>query len=440
MGQIKNKLKRIFWKLPISGNTKEKLRVIYAEKKFQKEELDQEEIFCIDNAEEMNLYAKYVLDAPTRTSQFYKDYQEHEILKNNSIIIAYYLTQYSPDEHNDRWWGKGTTEWNNVSKAVPQFVGHRQPLLPGELGFYDLRLKEVMQRQIEIAKNYGVNVFSFYYYWFADERILEKPLNMFLNDKSLDMQYMFCWANENWTRRFSGTDAGVLIGMDNTVENYKNFIHEVLPYFEDERYFRILGKPVLQIYRPTLIPEVQSVIKYWKEEVYKRYGCDLYIIATQTKDASKDWISQGFDAENEWMPASVQIQAKEITNKFKPIRKDFQGEIYDYKDLVEKKKYIVSENRKRKVYPAVMPSWDNSARRNNKGLIWANSTPKLYKDWLIDTLNEVNERNDLDAPIVFINAWNEWGEGAYLEPDKEYGYAYLESTWEAQKYINEKYN
>lgn len=438
MGQMKNKLKKIFWKLPISGTLKEKLRVIYAEKKFQKEDLDKEDFLCINDGEELKSYAKYVLDMPTKLSKYYKEYREHETLKDTSILVAYYLTQYSPDEHNDLWWGKGTTEWNNVSKAIPQFVGHRQPLLPGELGFYDLRLKEVMQRQIEIAKNYGVNVFSFYYYWFADERILEKPLNMFLNDKTLDMKFMFCWANENWTRRFSGTDAGVLIGMDNTVDNYKNFIHEIMPYLEDERYFRISGKPVLQIYRPTLIPEVQKVIDYWREEVQKNYGCDLYIIATQTKDISKDWICKGFDAENEWMPVSVQIQAKEITNKYKPIRKDFQGEIYDYKDLVEKKKYVVSENRKRKVYPAVMPSWDNTARRNNKGLIWMNSTPQLYKDWLVNTLKEVNERKDLDVPLVFINAWNEWGEGAYLEPDKEYGYAYLESTWEAKKEVCNK--
>ncbi len=436
MGNIKNTMKKIFWKLPLPGTLKENLRVVYAEKKFQKEEKEAGDICCIKNTEQLEEYAKYVLCFPNNVSLYHKEYEKHINIDNDSILVAYYLTQYSPDPHNDLWWGKGTTEWNNVSKAVPQFVGHRQPLLPGELGFYDLRLKEVMRRQIEIAKNYGINAFSFYYYWFADERILEKPLKMFLEDKSLDMSYMFCWANENWTRRFSGTDAGILIGMDNTVDNYKKFIHEVIPYFDDPRYLRILGKPVLQIYRPTLIPEVQKVINYWRKEVKDYLGNDIYVIATQTKDTSIDWISQGFDAENEWMPASIQTKAKEITNQYTPIRKDFKGEVYDYEDLVTKRKYIISENRKRKVYPAVMPSWDNSARRNNKGLIWMKSNPNLYRKWLKDILKEVNERKDLDVPMVFINAWNEWGEGAYLEPDRDYGYAYLEATWEAKNTFN----
>ena len=243
---------------------------------------------------------------------------------------------------------------------------------------------------------------------------------------------MFCWANENWTKRFSGTDAGVLIGMKNTVENYMEFIHEVMPYFADERYFKINNKFVLQIYRPNLIPEVEHVISYWREEVKKQYDKDLYLIACQ--EAEINWIKKGFDAENEWMQGSIKRQCKDITKEVVPIRKDFDGEVMDYKDMVLNKKYFIPSNRKRKVYPAIMPFWDNSARRNNRGIIWQNSTPGLYKQWLKELIKEVVLRvktAEIDAPIIFVNAWNEWGEGTYLEPDRDFGYAYLQATWEA---------
>lgn len=427
-------VKKIFWKLPIPGSMKEKMRQVYADRKFKLEK-DDETLCCVDDPEMIKKYVQYVLSLPTKKVEDKCEYEEHKKCRKEPYLIAYYLTQYSPDAHNDIWWGKGTTEWNNVAKAVPQFENHRQPLLPGEFGFYDLRIKEVMQRQIEVAKNYGLNAFSFYYYWFAGERILEKPLTMFLEDKSLDMPFMLCWANENWTKRFSGTDADILIGMDNTVENYKMFIHEVMPYFKDNRYFKIKGKPVLQVYRPSLIPDVENVILYWKSEVKKECGMDLYLIACQTKDISINWEKKGFDAENEWMCESVRLQARDITKQVNLIRKDFSGEIYDYRDLVISKKYEIKDNKRRKVYPAVMPSWDNSARRNNKGTVWLGSTPALYKEWLSVKLDEVMNRKDLDAPLLFINAWNEWGEGAYLEPDRDYGFAYLQATWEAKEDI-----
>lgn len=425
-------LKKMFWKLPIPGRIKENLRMRYAEKKIKNEALEDGSIECVENEEVVREYAEYVLSNPTYKNKFYRAYEPHKVCEKKAILIAYYLTQYAPDNHNDKWWGRGTTEWNNVSKAVPQFVGHRQPRLPGELGFYDLRIRAVMERQIEIAKNYGIEAFSFYYYWFAGERILEKTLNMFLNDKDLDMPFIFCWANENWTRRFSGTDADVLIGMENTVENYKAFIHEVMPYFSDERYLKINGKFILQIYRPNLIPEIEDVISYWRAEVKKHYNTDLYLIACQEADVN--WMKNGFDAENEWMQGSIKYQCKDITKQVIPVRKDFSGEVIDYRDMVLNKKYIIASNRKRKVYPAIMPFWDNSPRRNHRGIIWQNSTPRLYKQWLIELIKEVNlrsEKKELDSPLIFVNAWNEWGEGAYLEPDRDFGYAYLQATWEA---------
>jgi len=428
------KLKKLFWKIPISPSLKGKMHSIYAQKKFAQEEKECGEIHCVEDAGLRGRYCEYILNQPTRKNTMHRDYEVHESCNNSATLIAYYLTQYSPDVHNDEWWGKGTTEWNNVAKAVPQFEGHRQPRLPGELGFYDLRIRDVMARQIEMAQNYGVDVFSFYYYWFAGERILEKPLNMFLNDRTLNMPFMFCWANENWTKRFSGTNDGILIGMENTEENYKDFIHEVIPFFFDPRYFRVDGKIALQIYRPELIPNVANVLQYWREETRKALGTDLYLFACQPTSMI-DCCSMGFDAENEWMQGSVRKLSKDITDQIHSISKDFCGQVLDYEDMVLNKKYRIKANRGRKVYPAVMPTWDNSARRNNKGTIWQNSSPDLYKSWLVDIIGEVNSRKELDEPIVFINAWNEWGEGTYLEPDRDFGFAYLQATWEAKNEV-----
>lgn len=426
---IKLLAKKVFWKIPMSGKVR-----IFFQSKYEKFKLDNEtdntDFTCNADSDLLYQYTKYVLSIPTQKKNYYSDYQVHQNSHSACTLIAYFLTQFAPDKHNDKWWGKGTTEWNNVSKAVSQFVGHEQPKLPGEFGFYDLRIKDVMRRQIEVAKNYGIDVFSFYYYWFNDERILEEPLNMFLNDKTLDIKFMFCWANENWTRRFSGTSDDVLIGMDHTESNYKKFIDEVIPYFRDNRYYKIDSRFVLQIYRPDLIPSVSTVIEHWRKRVREELGAELYLIACQTGNI--DWIKSGFDAENEWMQGSIKHQCKDITSRINTLRKDFGGMIYDYEDMVINRKYIIKRNRGRNVFPAVMPRWDNSARRNNKGTIWYGSTPDLYKKWLKDIIAENIER-DLDDNIVFINAWNEWGEGAYLEPDRLSGFAYLEATWEAKK-------
>ena len=187
----------------------------------------------------------------------------------------------------------------------------------------------------------------------------------------------------------------------------------------------------MQIYRPELIPNVEEIIAYWRKETIVACGKDLYLFACQSKSGF-DWCAKGFDAENEWMQGSIRMQAKEITGHIKKINKSFAGEIFDYEDMVLNKKYVIKRNLGRKVYPAIMPSWDNTARRNNRGTIWHNSRPDLYKQWLKDLIQSVNSRKELDMPIIFVNAWNEWGEGAYLEPDREYGFAYLQATWEAK--------
>jgi len=430
---LKDKLKKLFWKLPLSSKTKNVLSASRYERILAREAAADAsyDIKVNKDGALVREYAEYVLSGCGRRSNYYRKYIDHEPGGRNVTLVAYYLTQYHPNRYNDEWWGKGTTEWNNVDQAVPQFTGHYQPRCPGELGYYDLRVDAVMKRQVELAKNYGIGAFCFYYYWFNGKRLLEYPLNKFLANPELDMPFFYCWANENWTKRFSGTNMDVLMAIEPTVESYQNFIESVLSDLADSRYYRIAGKPVISIYRPSMVPDTEKVLEYWRHRVREELGCNLYVIAIQERDASTDWVARGYDAESEFQPKQVEHSCKNITRDVHPIRMDFSGNVYDYEDLVQNRRYLSKANQAKKVYPTVMPMWDNTARRNHRGTIFYGSTPELYRRWLLDTIKRVENRNDLDEKLVFINAWNEWGEGAYLEPDRFFGYAYLEATWMA---------
>lgn len=431
-GQINEKLKGLFWKLPLSAEFKENLRVRRYERILEREAAgDAGSLRVVADDNLLRSYAEYVLESYDARADGYVGYQRHDEAKSDVLLVAYYLTQFHPNAQNDAWWGRGTTEWNNVCKAVPQFTGHYQPRKPGELGYYDLRLKCNMQRQIELANNYGVGAFCFYYYWFdGGQRLLEGPLNMFLDDSSLDIPFFYCWANENWTKRFSGTSNDVLMGIAQSFENYIAFMRDVASDFNDERYVRIDGRPVLSVYRPSLIQDPERVISEWRRICKEECGSEPYLIAVQERDTGIDWSAVGFDAESEFQPKQVQHSCHNITKQVCTVREDFGGTVYDYADLVENRRYA-TWSRDKKVYPAVMPMWDNTARRNHRGTIFHGSTPELYGRWLTDAIDEVCGRQDLDRKMVFLNAWNEWGEGAYLEPDSLWGYAYLDATHRA---------
>lgn len=430
MGSLNNNLKKLFWKLPISEKSKRNLGKKWFEHKIKQEEKsDAKGAFSINTNSDILLdYTKFALEQYGKRFPEYCSFENHSSAKSDISVSAYYLTQFHPNPQNDEWWGKGTTEWNNVNQAIPQFTGHYQPRKPGELGYYDLRLKENMLRQIELAKNYGITEFCFYYYWFDGERLLERPLNMFLENSDMDIEFSYCWANENWTKRFSGTDTGALMKISDTVESYSEFIEAVLPDMKDKRYHRIGGKPVLSVYRPSRIPECEQVIEHWQKRAKEVLNTELYLIAVQEGGVSENWIEKGFDGETEFQPRSIEKKCKYITDDVHPIRKDFSGKVYDYADLVKNKRYMPDELKK--CYPAIMPMWDNTARRNHRGTIFHGSTPELYKEWLTDIVDLVRNNDKLDEKRFYINAWNEWGEGAYMEPDYAYGYAYLQATYE----------
>lgn len=346
-------------------------------------------------------------------------------------LIAFYLPQFHPIPENDRWWGKGFTEWTNVTKAKPLFEGHYQPHLPSDLGFYDLRLPEVREMQAELARNYGIYGFCYYYYWFAGKRLLNRPLDDVLASKKPDFPFCICWANENWTRRWDGQEDEVLIAQDFSDEQNRSFAESVIPILQDERYIRINGKPLLIVYRADIFPNPKNTTEQWREIFRKNGVGEVYLAVALTcfsglLSGLTDPAQLGFDAGVQFAPH--EISAPE-TQPEQPILSDFSGKFYDYK--VAAINAVATENPQAKVFLSAMPSWDNTARRKNSAHAFLNSNPQDYEFWLRGAIEKTRQRHIGDEQLVFINAWNEWAEGAHLEPDQKYGHDFLIATCQA---------
>ena len=339
--------------------------------------------------------------------------------------IAFYLPQFHPIPENDEWWGKGFTEWTNVSKAAPQFAGHYQPHLPGELGFYDLRVPEVQRRQAELARRYGLAGFCYHYYWFAGRRLLERPLEQMLADQSISLPFCICWANENWTRRWDGQEDDVLLAQEHTAQTDMAFIDDVIPLFKDRRYIRVGARPLLVVYRVDLLPEPGATADRWRERCREMGEPEPYLVAAQTF-GTLDPRPFGFDAAVEFPPHNS--VALDITDRVPRLNPDHRGRIYSYRSILER--FVESEVKEYTRFRGIMPSWDNEARKPGQGNVYAGATPRLYGEWLQRICEQTSARDDPEERIIFINAWNEWAEGAHLEPDRRYGYAYLRVTAE----------
>ena len=341
--------------------------------------------------------------------------------------IAFYLPQFHPIPENDRWWGKGFTEWHNVARGRARFPGHYQPHLPGELGFYDLRLVEVQRRQIELAKAYGLHGFCYHHYWFGGQRLLRRPLDQLLANPDLDFPFCLCWANENWTRRWDGLDAEMLIAQKHSPEDDLAFIKDIESALRDDRYIRVEGRPLLIVYRPGLLPDARDTVERWR--TYRRsVGLpDLFLVSAQAFDRSnpRDF---GFDAAVEFAPNNMGTPS--ITAEVADVDADFSGTIYDYSHLVQRSRHYESPS-DYLLLRSVTPMWDNEARRPGRGSVFAGSTPPLYREWLENACRYTDAWLGPEKPFVFINAWNEWAEGAHLEPDRAHGYAYLQATADA---------
>jgi lipopolysaccharide biosynthesis protein len=340
--------------------------------------------------------------------------------------IAFYLPQFHPIPENDAWWGEGFTEWTNVTKAAPQYLGHHQPQLPIDVGFYDLRLVETMEKQARLADWYGIGGFCFHYYWFGGKRLLERPIDQYLASKTIKLPFCFCWANENWTRRWDGQENEVLISQKYSPEDDIAFIEALFPAFSDPRYIRHDGKPMLIVYRVSQLPDPKATANRWRQRCREAGIGEIYLIAARSFEIT-DPRPYGFDAAIEFPPH--QIPASNITKQISLVTPYFRGNINSYEDLADG--YASQRTADYPLIKTVSPGWDNEARRPGAGHIFHGSSPSAYASWFKRSVAYAVEQTAADTnypSFVFINAWNEWAEGAHLEPDRRYGYAYLHAT------------
>ncbi len=339
-------------------------------------------------------------------------------------LIAFYLPQFYPIPENDRWWGKGFTEWTNVTKARPNFLGHYQPHLPADLGFYDLRVQETREQQAQLAREYGIYGFCYYHYWLGGKRLLNRPIDELLRSGQPDFPFCLCWTNHNWNRSWDGLENEVLIAQTHSDEDDRRFITSLFAAFEDHRYVRIDNKPLLLVYYIDLLPNAAKTVEVWREECHRAGVGEIYICAVLAKKI-EDPRPYGFDAAVEF-PPNGGLVVDRINHKVELTNPHFEGSIVDYPQAADF--FINKPETDYVLLRSVMTSWDNTARRQNNGLIFLNSSPEAYEGWLRKTIELTLLRNKGDERVVFINAWNEWAEGAHLEPDRKFGHQFLQAT------------
>lgn len=367
-----------------------------------------------------------------------KDYSEYEIQKDYSKrlihsdtkVLTYYLPQFHSIPENDLWHGKGFTEWTKVSAANPLFEGHYQQHIPhSDIGYYLIDSPEILIRQAEQMRKSGVYGQIFYHYWFNGKLILEQPAQLLLNTPDVQMPFCFCWANENWTRRWDGNEKEILLGQSYSAQDAVDFIHYLIPFFEDKRYIMVEDRPVLFIYRPSSIPNVKEYLDIWNRECVKAGVKQPYVVAVLTRGAM-DPRDFGMDAGAErvlhdWTDGAV----PEIKNSLKHYG-PMNGSVLSYRD-VSSFYMNQTEDKKFTYFRSTVPIWDNTARYGSEALLLHGSTPQLFQKWMESSISYSQSTLPVDRRFVLVNAWNEWAEGAHLEPDSRYGYSYLNAVGRA---------
>lgn len=381
----------------------------------------------IPNALKWQKYKNFFLNQQLDKSNFVKITEDSFSGKPTKKVIAYYLPQYYQIPQNDEWFGKGFTEWSNTAKAVPQFEGHWQPHLPIDVGFYNLETTHTMHRQVELAKMYGIHGFCFYYYWFSGgDKIMEKPINNWLNDKSLNFPFMFFWANEDWTNTWGAQgDLGTkTYSAKMKPSDVAKFVADILPFIKDKRYITVEGRPHIIIYQSKKDPYLAEFIEkigalIEKEGVKKPY---ISLVFPDDFDSNFNPHTYGADAVVEFgshlkvMPQAIPAATtnKKVVN---PLAKVTE---YDMASYINNRTF--SFEPEFPLFKGAMTHFDNTARKIYTGAQIFSISPALYQKWLTALIEESK------TDQIFITAWNEWAEGMHLEPDQKYGYAYLQAT------------
>ncbi|MBC7594096.1 MAG: glycoside hydrolase family 99-like domain-containing protein, partial [Kineosporiaceae bacterium] len=337
--------------------------------------------------------------------------------------VAFYLPQFHTIPQNDEWWGAGFTEWSNVAKATPLFDGHDHPRRVGELDEYDLTEVQVMHNQAALAYDADIDAFCFYFYWFGGTRLLEKPLDNYL-ERGPDFPFCISWANESWTRRWDGKDKESLIAQEYSSSTAIDVFDSFLPYLTDPRYLRVGGAAVIVVHRADHLPAGQNFGEIWKQRAKELGIGELHLIAAETNSGIDPRVLK-FDAVSEFPPVGSNTLNAARLRPPKGLTPGFRGRLMSYPRLA--RSFMRRPESQFVRYRGVAPSWDNSARRHENATIYADASPYEYKKWLTHArAYESSERGS--NGLVFVNAWNEWAEGAYLEPDVTNGRMYLEAT------------
>lgn len=356
---------------------------------------------------------------------------------NNPVrILAAYLPQFHPIPENDEWWGKGFTEWTNVGKAKPLFRGHYQPRVPGDLGYYDLRLPEVRQQQADMAKEAGIEGFCYWHYWFGNgKRLLERPFNEVVASGKPDFPFCLSWANHSWQdKQFSkeGTERMLMEQVYGGEKDYLEHFYALLPAFKDKRYVKVDGKVLFQIYQPLAIPEVEKFIACWQREA-KQNGLEgvHFVGHTHYEHDYEPLMQKGFAAINMVrlyhfhkhaysLPERAIIKLKRLWLK--------HGSVFDYGKLYQ---YFSDKNDAQdNWYPTLIPQWDHSPRSGKRANIFIHSNPGVFKKHVKQVFETVRNKPQ-EHRVIFLKSWNEWAEGNYMEPDLKYGHGYLIALKEA---------
>jgi lipopolysaccharide biosynthesis protein len=336
--------------------------------------------------------------------------------------FAFYLPQYHPIPENDEWWGKGFTEWRNVGKAVQNFEGHYQPHLPADLGYYDLRLREVQETQAQMAEQYGLAGFVYYHYWFNGRRLLERPMNQLLSNENIKLPFCVCWANENWTRRWDGRENHTLMRQSYEPGWEDQFFIDLLPYLKDNRYYRIDGQPLLIVYRVDHFPNPAGAARRWRELALEHGLSGLHLSAIQYLGVTDPRL-YGFDSALQFPPHQCFGDEEIYRGEVGYLNQKFQGTLVHYEKVAGRAIQVKTDEYP--VFRGVMPSWDNTARRQDTPHIFVGSSPERFEVWCEETARLTLADPNLPDPIFFVNAWNEWAEGCHLEPDLRHGHAAL---------------